>query len=119
MLHGVRAAALWERSGKTRADTGACAQAADFWSVLEAARPAENRDQRIRNAATLNAVEEPELPSVSCRACSSPMPTGLRLTAAVYEISPGEGHKLTCPRCGSVASYTKREFRISSDSIAR
>ena len=79
LLHGVRAAALWERSGKTRADTGACTQAADFWSVLEAAPPAENRDQRIRNAATLNAVEEPELLSGSGRACSSPVPTGLRL----------------------------------------
>ncbi len=67
----------------------------------------------------LVSVEEPELLYVSCRACSSPVPTGLRLTAAVYEIPPDEGHMLTCPRCGASASYTKQEFRIRPESIGR
>ncbi len=66
-----------------------------------------------------DSVEEPELLYVSCRACSSLVPTGLPLTAAVYEIPPDEGHMFTCPRCGAVASYTKLEFRIRPESLDR
>ncbi len=57
-------------------------------------------------------MEEPEPLYVTCRACASPVPTGLRLTAAVYEITPQQGHELTCSHCGVVATYTKVEFHI-------
>ncbi|MGQ0549139.1 MAG: hypothetical protein ACT4PY_05675 [Armatimonadota bacterium] len=40
------------------------------------------------------------------------MPTGFRLTSAVYEITVGTRHELTCPGCGTMASYTKAEFHI-------
>jgi hypothetical protein len=49
---------------------------------------------------------------VTCRTCRSPVPTGLRLTGKVYEISVEQHHKLTCPTCGFTAAYTKVDFRI-------
>ncbi len=49
---------------------------------------------------------------VTCRTCRSPVPTGLRLTGKVYEISVEQQHKLTCPTCGFTAAYTKVDFRI-------
>lgn len=44
--------------------------------------------------------------------CGSPVPTGFRLTSAVYEIAVSKAHQLTCPRCGTVAQYSKAEFYI-------
>jgi RNase P subunit RPR2 len=55
---------------------------------------------------------EPEPLYVNCRNCGSPVPTGLRLTSAVYEIEIEEQHELTCPNCGTVARYTKVAFHI-------
>jgi hypothetical protein len=66
-----------------------------------------------------DSLEQPELLYVTCRTCSSPVPTGIHLTSAVYEIPPKEGHLLTCLRCGAVASYRKSEFRILSESLER
>ncbi len=49
---------------------------------------------------------------VTCRSCSSQVPTGLPLTSAVYEIPVDQPHKLTCPNCGTTATYTKAQFHI-------
>lgn len=49
---------------------------------------------------------------VTCRNCGSPVPSGFRLTSAVYEIAVSKAHQLTCPRCGTVAQYSKAEFHI-------
>ncbi len=49
---------------------------------------------------------------VTCRSCGAPVPTGLRLTSAIYELSLREEHTLTCPRCGTTAAYTKAAFHI-------
>ena len=57
-------------------------------------------------------MEETEPLYVTCRVCGSPVRTGLKLTSAVYEISVERRHELTCPNCGTVASYTKVEFHI-------
>lgn len=60
-------------------------------------------------------MEDPEPLYVSCRKCGSAVPTGLRLTSKVYEIKVDAAHRLTCPGCGNIASYTKAEFHILSD----
>jgi len=57
-------------------------------------------------------METQELLYVTCRSCSSPVPTGLPLTGAVYEIPLEQPYKLTCPNCGTAASYTKAQFHI-------
>lgn len=57
-------------------------------------------------------MQEPEPLYVTCRACGAPVPTGLRLTSAIYEISIRKEHALTCPKCGTTAAYTKAEFHI-------
>ncbi|KRT77867.1 MAG: hypothetical protein XU14_C0004G0037 [Armatimonadetes bacterium CSP1-3] len=59
-----------------------------------------------------NLREEPELLYVTCKNCGSPVPTGFRLTSAVYEIEVDQQHELTCPNCGTVARYTKTTFHI-------
>ncbi len=64
-------------------------------------------------------MDEPELLIVTCRNCASPVPTPFRLTSAVYEIDVKEGHELTCPTCGTTASYTKADFHIPSTPAAR
>ncbi len=58
-------------------------------------------------------MEEPEPLYATCRNCSSPVPTGMRLTGKVYEISITQGYDLTCPACGTMATYTKVEFHMS------
>jgi endogenous inhibitor of DNA gyrase (YacG/DUF329 family) len=57
-------------------------------------------------------MDEPELLIVTCRNCASPVPTPFRLTSAVYEIDVEEKHELTCPTCGTTASFTKADFHI-------
>ena len=57
-------------------------------------------------------METQELLYVTCRSCSSQVPTGLPLTGAVYEIPLEQPHKLTCPNCGDAATYTKAQFHI-------
>lgn len=57
-------------------------------------------------------MEDPDPLYVDCRNCGSAVPTGFRLTAAVYEIMVGTRHDLTCRHCGTMASYTKAEFHI-------
>jgi hypothetical protein len=57
-------------------------------------------------------MEAPEPLYVTCRVCSSQVPTGLPLTGAVYEIPLDQPHKLTCTNCGTTATYTKSQFHI-------
>jgi len=57
-------------------------------------------------------MDEPEPLVVTCRNCASAVPTSFRLTSAVYEIGVEEAHELTCPTCGTTASYTKADFHI-------
>ena len=56
---------------------------------------------------------------VTCRSCSSQVPTGLPLTAAVYEIPLEQPYTLTCPGCGTAATYTKAQFHILAAPIKR
>lgn len=63
-------------------------------------------------------MEEPDPLYVTCRKCGKPVPSGFRLTSAVYEIPAGTRHDLTCPRCGTVASYTKADFHILSQATS-
>lgn len=55
---------------------------------------------------------EPEPLFVTCKNCKSQVPTGLRLTGAVYEIRLEERREFTCPNCGTVATYSKAEWHI-------
>lgn len=57
-------------------------------------------------------MEEPEPMYVTCRSCASPVPTGHRLTGKIYEISITQRYELTCPTCGTLATYMKAEFHI-------
>ncbi len=57
-------------------------------------------------------MEDPEPLYVTCRFCGSPVPTGLRLTSAIYEIRVSVGYELTCPSCGKTAKYTKVDFHL-------
>jgi len=51
---------------------------------------------------------------VSCKNCTGQVPTGLQLTGAVYEIPADREHELTCPSCGTTATYTKAQFHIAT-----
>lgn len=51
---------------------------------------------------------------VSCKNCGGQVPAGLQLTGAVYEIPADRGHELTCPGCGTTATYTKAQFHIGT-----
>lgn len=57
-------------------------------------------------------MDEPEPLYVTCAVCSSPVPTGMWLTGKVYEVSLQQEYELTCPTCGTTATYTKVAFRI-------
>jgi endogenous inhibitor of DNA gyrase (YacG/DUF329 family) len=59
-------------------------------------------------------MEPPDPLYVTCRGCGKPVPSGFGLTSAVYEIPAGTRHDLTCPHCGTAASYTKADFHILS-----
>jgi hypothetical protein len=64
-------------------------------------------------------MDEPEPLVVTCRSCTSPVPTPFRLTSAVYELDVDESYDLTCPTCGTTASYTKADFHIPAAPATR
>lgn len=57
-------------------------------------------------------MDDPEPLYVTCKTCARPVPTGVGLTARIYEVPLSQGYELKCPTCGAVKTYTKAEFHM-------